>query len=340
MNSNAPHHVNPEHRPGPRKLLRRILRCARHQWSRRIRKRILFLALDIRKGPCYLPELHLMSVYNRLRRLGHRPTLLTLPGRPGGYRGSLVKTLLAMGWRVTQDPDSRFDVALLWENKTEIEPPSVIEQLRRSGAVRVINGRCLDIRKSHVARVFGDTFGYSMELDPTRHRGRCVSKPEINALHEGLIVETPIENPDPGRVYHRLINNVVDQDQILDLRTHIEDGVVRLVVRKYRRVDLRFRGAPNLRAELSDPQTEFKAGELTAIAEFCRRIGIDHGTLDILRDADDGRIYIVDANKTPWGPAVALAPREHRTACRVLARAFEEAYLRRDRDSETSDSTA
>ena len=35
-------------------------------------------------------------------------------------------------------------------------------------------------------------------------------------------------------------------------------------------------------------------------------MGIDYGELDILRDNNDGRIYIVDANNTPSGPPNGL----------------------------------
>jgi hypothetical protein len=31
-------------------------------------------------------------------------------------------------------------------------------------------------------------------------------------------------------------------------------------------------------------------------------MGLDYGELDVLRDADDGRLYVVDVNTTPFGP--------------------------------------
>ena len=51
----------------------------------------------------------------------------------------------------------------------------------------------------------------------------------------------------------------------------------------------------------------FSADELAMIARFNARMGLDWGGLDILRDRADGRIYIVDVNKTDLGPVIALS---------------------------------
>ena len=35
------------------------------------------------------------------------------------------------------------------------------------------------------------------------------------------------------------------------------------------------------------------------IAAFCDELGLDFGALDMIRDNVDGRVYLLDANKTP-----------------------------------------
>lgn len=42
--------------------------------------------------------------------------------------------------------------------------------------------------------------------------------------------------------------------------------------------------------------------EQTRIARFAAAMRLDFKGLDVLRDRGDGRIYIVDANKTDTGP--------------------------------------
>ncbi len=57
---------------------------------------------------------------------------------------------------------------------------------------------------------------------------------------------------------------------------------------------------------LADPLTYFSAAELAQISEFARLIGLEWGGVDVLRDRTDGRLPIVDANKTDMGPPIAL----------------------------------
>src|SRR5258708_7256431 len=63
------------------------------------------------------------------------------------------------------------------------------------------------------------------------------------------------------------------------------------------------------------------------IIMFCKEIGLDLGELDILRDKDDGRLYIVDANTTPGNLARCLSKKEKKLALKRLALTFEKAFL-------------
>ena len=55
---------------------------------------------------------------------------------------------------------------------------------------------------------------------------------------------------------------------------------------------------------------------------FCRRMGLDYGELDMLRDREDGRLYIVDVNNTPFGPPHGLPKAHAADAVRTLAENF------------------
>ena len=73
--------------------------------------------------------------------------------------------------------------------------------------------------------------------------------------------------------------------------------------------------------------------ELDLVLQFCRAIGLDYGELDIVRDQEDGRIYIVDANNTPFGPLTRdiqvrwYFDRQSWRALKYLAGAFRAAFV-------------
>ena len=78
----------------------------------------------------------------------------------------------------------------------------------------------------------------------------------------------------------------------------------------------------NRRASLAEPAVVYTAREIELIRRFSARMGLDWGGLDVLRDRTDGRIYIVDVNKTDLGPVVALSWRDKLVSMHRLARAL------------------
>ena len=105
-----------------------------------------------------------------------------------------------------------------------------------------------------------------------------------------------------------------------DLRTHIVGGSPVLVWVKRRSVAARF-AAPNVRATLQNPDAVFSTVELGQLTQFARAMGADWCALDVLRDRD-GRIYVVDVNKTDAGPIVALSLRDKLRSTARLANAL------------------
>jgi hypothetical protein len=180
---------------------------------------------------------------------------------------------------------------------------------------------CFDIRKSVVARIFEETFGYSLTLDPRTHQGEAVEKSEGNGKHDGRIVVCPIEQPLRDCVYQRLIDNTFDGDEFVDIRTPVVGGRIPFVYLKRRTRALRFSNE-NRRVDLVDADAVLSRNEQERIGAFARAMALDFGGLDVLRDREDGRIYVVDANKTDMGPPSALPGRDKMTAMRGLARAF------------------
>ena len=66
---------------------------------------------------------------------------------------------------------------------------------------------------------------------------------------------------------------------------------------KFKSPENRF-GTSYLHTDVRLADEVFSRQEQEQISEFCRQIGLDFGCIDVLRDVEDGRIYIVDVNRT------------------------------------------
>ena len=107
-----------------------------------------------------------------------------------------------------------------------------------------------------------------------------------------------------------------------DLRTPCVGGAPTVVWEKTKPEAKRF-AIHNSRAVLRDPSDVYSAEEIEQIRRFTARIGLDWGGLDILRDRHDGRIYIVDVNKTDLGPVIALSWPDKIRSMNRLSRALD-----------------
>jgi len=190
----------------------------------------------------------------------------------------------------------------------------------------VINGRCLDIRKSRVAEVFQDVFGYSLSVDPYTYSGIALMKSERNGVHDGQIAPCPYWVPRRNYVFQRLIDNTEDGRTYTDIRTPVVGDSLPVIYLKQRRSSTRFSNE-NFKVDLSSADEQFSKEEQRKIVQFANAIGLDFGGLDILRDRKDGRIYIVDVNKTDMGPPTALPRKQKMIAMQKLADTFQ-GYVR------------
>ena len=95
---------------------------------------------------------------------------------------------------------------------------------------------------------------------------------------------------------------------------------------KYRSVDDMFNN--HVKAVMYNTQDLFNQEEIANIIHFYRRIGMDLGELDVIRDKDNGRLYIVDANNTSSGPPEHMTKKEYWLAIQKLAQSFEEVFMK------------
>ncbi len=246
-------------------------------------------------------------------------TIRCAPEKPLEIGYEIVKLAMVLGIQLCEDVDDA-DLGLTWQDITVRTAPLP------SAPTYFLNRGCPDIGKDHVQDVFESVFGYPLRLDPTKHHGTSAKKSVRNATHDGAVVECPISVPEPGFVYQKLINNRFDDEHIFDLRTPFYHGTLPLVYRKLRPIKTRF-GNTNAAVKLLRTEDVFSTEEQAMLIEFGQALKLDYGGMDVLRDMDSNKLYVVDVNTTPFGPPAELPNDERRRALSILAQAFQKLFI-------------
>ncbi len=225
------------------------------------------------------------------RQPAHAPTINFFPMRPGP-NSSMAHILARFPVRIGHSPKPG-PPTIAWDTGTWFSPAE-----QRRLPADAVNGRCLDIAKSTVDRIWGEVAGYSITVDPLTTTGDLVEKPDVNGMHAGRVLQGPVQ-PRPGMVYQRLVDARVDEQRILQLRAVIIGSQIVFTYAKWRPYPQWFKGT-----ELTEPlptEDNLSTDEVATLLRFAAAIGLEYGELDILRD-QDGRIYAIDANRTPVRP--------------------------------------
>lgn len=244
--------------------------------------------------------LKLLSTSQKL--VTKRKRILFYPDFPY-KKAALYQICLLLGYDVTNEPHRRFDLAIKWQRyATFFDNDTVLLKLSQQNS-NIINLNCQDVSKEYTNQVFAEVFGYSLGVDPLIYHGQCVAKSNLNAQHDGKIINCPTSKIEKGIVYQKLVDNEVEGNAVLDYRVPIFKQVIPFVyvyLKKNQTSEQRFYGYPSLiSVEVVETQDIFSQDEINKIISFCQRIGLDYGELDILRDQKEELIYIVDANNTP-----------------------------------------
>jgi len=253
-----------------------------------------------------------------------RKTILFLPDKPD-YSQVLYKICSTLGYPMTSSVASRPDLVIAFQDVTKRAYSATLAEIAAAGYV--VNQYCDDISKVKVEEVFREVFGYGTFVDPETHVGQCVMKSNDNAMHDGEVVECPIGAARNDTVYQKIVNNVVG-DEVQDIRVPIVRGTVPFVYLKHRRLRARFSNM-NSRVAMGSLDSVFTGDEVTKIKQFAEHLGLDFGELDVLRDIDDGKIYIVDVNNTPCGPPNHLSKADSARAVRLLSNSFNSEFFAR-----------
>lgn len=241
--------------------------------------------------------------------------------QPPHHRTVMFKICKQLGIKIISNPNSHFDFAFFWDDKT-VSDESILPKIKP----RIINGKCRDISKEKVDKIFAKVFVYDLSVDPLAYNGRCVIKSNENAQHDGRIIGCPIKKLDENVVYQKVINNQFNEKYVVDLRVPVLTGKIPLVYYKFKTLDKRFTNEVS-KAELHKTEDVFSEEEIKNILNFAREMKLDYGELDVLRNKDDDKIYIVDVNKTPWGPPATLPEEDCVIAIEKMSEVFEKCFL-------------
>lgn len=251
-------------------------------------------------------------------------TVLFYPRKPS-HKAVASKILRKLNYNISTNPVRKFNIAINWVDATFREKDDILETIGSSK--KVLNSECLDISKNHTGKVFENIFGYPLLLDPFTHLGKCVKKNNLNASKvDTEIVQCPVKEIEDGYVYLKLIDAQLDDNIVIDYRISIIGNSIPLLYLKKKPLKQRFLNDA-VEITLHSPDEFLSKEELEKTLQLCKKIGLDYGELDILRDNNDGRIYIIDANNTPWGPPADLTKHDNKKALEILSAAFEKEYL-------------
>jgi len=230
-------------------------------------------------------------------------TILFYPEAPKTYH-SLYKICNYLGWDILTDPHKHADIRMYFEDTTFREPDATLKELHEKYPVLNYNSR--DISKQHVDEVFSEVFGYNMTLDPRTHEGPCVRKSNMNAVHDGTILQCPCE-PEEGYVYQKFIPTVDESGRACDLRLNIFKHSIPVTLKRFKNTNDIFNITVD--AEFCSVDDILTKDEQKKVLLVCEKMGLDYGELDTLRSTEDGKLYIVDINNTPAGPIGPLYDR-------------------------------
>ena len=249
-------------------------------------------------------------------------TILVYPHFPS-KRSTIHKITRYLGYNRTNNPKLKHELILHYEMQTFRKVNHFPFQTEKR--IHIINHSCDDISKENVEKVHQQAFGYGIAVDPLTFKGTAVKKNNINALHDGEVIRCPIDHKDSGYIYQKLIDNQTEKGLVKDIRITVINYNPALCQIKLKPVSARF-SLQTSRSYLMSIDETFNDEEKQKIKMFCANLGLEFGSLDVLRDRNEGRIYIVDANNTPHGPN-KLSKKELRRAVKMLAGVFEKEYL-------------
>lgn len=237
---------------------------------------------------------------------------------------TIYKVAKILNMKLTNKYSAKCSLAFYYEYLTFREEFEFLDSIASN--IKVVNLYSRDISKRYVENTFQEVFGYGTFISPLTFKGKCVRKNDINAKHDGTIIECPIKESSEEFIYQILIDNDTQDGYVEDIRVPIVNGLIDFLYLNKRFIDKRF-GSSNNITKVVSPSDVFSDDEMSKINLFCKKIKLEYGELDILRNKDDGKIYIIDANNTPQGPPANMSKLDSKEVLTKMAHTFKKEFL-------------
>lgn len=188
-----------------------------------------------------------------------------------------------------------------------------------------INQDASDISKHKVDEIHQSIFGYCTTIDPQQFHGQGVVKSIFNARHDGVETLFPIKFRENDKIYQIVIDNF-DGKWFVDHRVCVIGHEIALIYWKYKTRENRF----------TNEVTQASIAPIDCIPEsiknkiilFTQKMNCNFCELDVLKDNNNKNWYIIDVNKTPYGPPAALSEREKKKAIQILSQSFSNHFIK------------
>lgn len=262
----------------------------------------------------FFPQLLLQNKYLKYKKILFHPRL-------PHHRTVIYKLCKQIGVKIIDKPNKDFDILFVWDDNTYLNEISF-----NNISKKTINISCTDISKTNVDMVFKETFGYGLTLDPKTYKGKCAVKSDVNALHDGKVIECPVKEIKQGMVYQKIIDNSFDDKYVKDIRVPVFKDAIPFVYFKFKKYEDRFTNKID-HVEVHNTGEVLSNEEAQNIIMFTKKIKLDYGELDVLRDNKDGKIYIIDVNKTPWGPPATITKDKSEEVMKIMCDVFTTKFL-------------
>ena len=278
------------------------------------RKDMPFFEVIVKDIACLLRE----SLYF-IQNGGKLPVWVAAPTYPS-KKTTLSKIARMNKVRLTNKLVANPDVIIYFENVTYGSASSL---RRKYPKAKIINVNCPDISKERVHVVHLEALGYSMNLNPKTYIGVAVEKSDENAVHDGQEVMCPVAFPKTDAVYQKVLDNTNEVGEYVDIRVPVIGGKIPLVYQKFKTQKNRFTNKAH-RATLHKAEEIFSEEEILQIEKYAAAMKVDFCEFDVLRHKGNKKIYVIDVNKTPYGPPEPLKKQEKVEALQKLSEAFKQ----------------
>lgn len=233
---------------------------------------------------------------------------------------TLYKISHQLNLSISQKISKHSVIGIRFDDQTQLESNAF-------HSVKILNSNCNDISKKNVEKIQEQVFGYGMSVNPNSHIGFCVSKSDENAKHDGKIIQCPTHEIEENQVYQIVINNKDKKRENIyfDYRVCVMRQSIPIVYKKYKTEEKRFTN-DTFEAEIC-PLEILPQDIQNKIISFCHKMQCDFCELDVLQDQDSGKWFVIDINKTPYGPPASLPSAEKKKAVAILSNGFQNYFL-------------